>query len=392
MNIAFFVDGYYPTVNGVITVIAQLKREMEKDGHNVLIFTVESRNKDSREDEPGIYRSPAHTSILPTLKGVYKGKPNVKKIVQILKENNIQICHSHTEFPIGRACYKSAKRAGIPCVATTHTMWEDYYRYYFWGSVIVPKFFVRMWLRHFFNHFNALINVSQKAYDYFHLPYILPNKPAKIIPNAVDETKFCNADYSDEEKMELRKALKLGDDDRLILYTGRVVEEKRIEELYELVANVVRKKQNVKACFVGTGIKEEHLRRRVARENLEDKIIFTGFVSWPDIAKYYSIADVFVTASLSEMHSMTVLEAITMSNPIVCRRDTSFTDTIIHGENGFLADTDKEMEDYIIKMLDDDELRNKMSKRAFEISQKFSLENQVKHHIEYYTRIVEGRL
>ena len=81
-----------------------------------------------------------------------------------------------------------------------------------------------------------------------------------------------------------------------------------------------------------------------------------------------------------------------MSNPIVCRKDTSFTDTIIHGENGFLADTDKEMEDYIIKILDDDELRNKMSKRAFEISQKFSLENQVMLHIEYYTKIIEGKL
>ncbi|MBQ5382932.1 MAG: glycosyltransferase [Treponema sp.] len=390
MNVAFFVDAYYPTVTGVITVVAQLKMEMEKNGHKVLIFTVESRKKDRREEkEPGIYRVPTNSFILPTLKGVYNGRPNVRKIAKILKENDIQICHSHTEFPLGRACYKSAKLAGIPCVATTHTMWEDYFRYYLG---FIPKHFTRMWLHNFFNHFNALINVSQKAYDYFHLPHMLPKKPARIIPNAIDETKFCNADYSDEEKRELRKSLGLGEGDKLILYTGRIVEEKRLEELYEIVSDIVRKKQNVKACFVGTGIKKDHLKRRLARENLEDKIIFTGFVTWPDIAKYYSIADVFVTASLSEMHSMTVLEAITMSNPIVCRRDTSFTDTIFHGENGFLADTDQEMEEYIVKLLDDDEMRLQMRKKAFEISQRFSLENQAKRHIEYYTEIIEGKI
>ena len=140
--------------------------------------------------------------------------------------------------------------------------------------------------------------------------------------------------------------------------------------------------------FVGSGLKDESLRKRITKEGLEDKIIMTGFVTWPDIAKYYAIADIFVTASLSEMHSMTVLEAITMSNPIVCRKDSSFTDTIFQGENGYLADTDEEMKDYILKLLDDDELRLKMSKKAFEISQRFSLSNQVKRHIEYYEEVI----
>ena len=81
MNIAFFVDGYYPTINGVITVIAQLKKEMEKEGHKVLIFTVESRDKAHRDEvEPGIYRSPGTSTVLPTLKGQYIAVPNLSKI------------------------------------------------------------------------------------------------------------------------------------------------------------------------------------------------------------------------------------------------------------------------------------------------------------------------
>lgn len=389
MNIAFFVDGYYPTINGVITVIAQLKKEMEKEGHKVLIFTVESRDKAHRDEvEPGIYRSPGTSTVLPTLKGQYIAVPNLSKIKKIMKENDIQICHAHTEFSMGRACYRCARGLHIPCVATTHTMWEDYYKYYFYGSEIVPAKVVRKLVKKFTNHFNAIINVSRKAYDYYHLPDMVPNVPARIIPNAIDESKFHNADYSEEEKKELRKSLGLKDGDKMILYTGRVVEEKRVEELFTVLADIVSKRDNVKAVFVGSGLKDESLRKRITKEGLEDKIIMTGFVTWPDIAKYYAIADIFVTASLSEMHSMTVLEAITMSNPIVCRKDSSFTDTIFQGENGYLANTDEEMKDYILKLLDDDELRLKMSKKAFEISQRFSLSNQVKRHIEYYEEVI----
>ncbi len=390
MNIAFFVDGYYPTVTGVITVISQLKTEMEKMGHHVIIITIESRKKKDRaEKEKDVYRVPTIASPLPKWDGVFIGFPNTRKIAKILKENNIEITHAHTEFPMGCSAYKVAKYMGIPCVATTHTMWEDYYKYYFVGGKIIPVKMVRNWVKGFFKHFNALINVSKKAYDYYKLPYILPDKPCEIIPNAIDESKFKGVSFSQEQKNAILEKLKVKPGEKIILYAGRVVEEKRVDELYASLCNVVGKRDDVKVVFVGTGLREDGLRKWVVRDKMEDRIIFTGFVSWPEISLYYSICDIFVTASLSEMHSMTVLEALTMGKPIVCRKDTSFTDTVFHGEDGFLADTDEELESYILKLLDDDALRQRMGINAIEISKRFALEKQVEQHIKFYQKVIE---
>ena len=125
------------------------------------------------------------------------------------------------------------------------------------------------------------------------------------------------------------------------MYVGRIVEEKRIVELLEVLIRVVAKDDNKKVLFVGDGFALKKLQERVVELGLEKKILFAGFVDWLKLNAYYELGDVFVTASLSEMHSMTILEAMCLSLPIVCRYDTSFTDTVFHGENGYFANSDE---------------------------------------------------
>ena len=389
MNVAFFLDSYYPSVNGVITVVSQLKNEMEKMGNHAIIITVESRlRKDRSIKEKDIYRVPAIQVPLPKMNGMYFGFTNTRKIVKILKENDIQIIHSHTEFSLGKAAYRAAKKLNIPCVATTHTMWEDYYRHYFICGNLIPVGIIRSAQRQFYRNFDAMINVSQKAHDYFNLPYMLPYIHSEIIPNAIDEKKFCNICYTQTEIDELRKKFSIKKTDKILLYTGRIVEEKRIDELYAIVASIVKDRDDVKAIFVGSGLREEALKNKTLKDNLTDKIKFTGFVTWQEISEYYTIADIFITASLSEMHSMTILESLTVGKPVVCRRDTSFTDTIFHGIDGYLADSDEEMKSYIIRIVDDENLRKSMGLKALEISRRFVLKNQVLKHLDFYREVI----
>ncbi|MBP5752381.1 MAG: glycosyltransferase, partial [Treponema sp.] len=189
-------------------------------------------------------------------------------------------------------------------------------------------------------------------------------------------------------KQEIREKYGIKENDRVIVYVGRVVEEKRVWELLQIIKRVVRQRDNVKMLFCGSGAMEEPLKKEVQKEGLEDKIIFAGFVDWFKLSRYYSLSHVFVTTSLSEMHSMTVLEAMVMHLPIVCRRDTSFTDTIIPGENGYMEDTDEALDARLLELCDNPEKCSAMGEASYRLSKNFLLETHGKKTVAFYKEVL----
>lgn len=372
MNIALFTDSYLPTKSGIVTVVIQLKKILEDMGHHVVVVTVSSSEyeQESERDPTVLHVLSIHS---PVGTGQYIGIPHKKTVVEFLRAHQIQIIHAHTEFFVGHMAVVAGRELDIPVVATTHTMWEDYYRYYLVMGYLIPRRMIRRIVRNLYRRFYALINVSQKAHRYFTKPFMLPDTPSAIIPNAIDSRKFAAFSCTEEDKARLRDELGILSGDRVILYVGRVVEEKRVVELLEIIRRVVRARENVRMVFVGSGFAEEDLRASVDEAGLCGRIIFTGFIDWERLALYYGIGDMFVTVSLSEMHSMTVLEAMSVGLPVVCRADESFADTVFHGENGYLADSDEEMDAYILDLVDNPARAERMGRRGFEIARHFSL-------------------
>lgn len=385
MNIALFSDSYLPTKSGIVTVVIQLKRILEELGHHVVIVTVGS-GKDDKSEDNNVYRVNSIPS--PVGDGQYIGIPHKKEVKEFLLKHKIEIIHSHTEFFMGHMSIVVGKELKIPVVATTHTMWEDYYKYYLFMGRLIPRRVIRKVVQQVYKRYYAFINVSKKAHDYFNRSYMLPKIPSAIIPNAIDTKQFISTVVSDEEKDALRESLGIKKDDRVVLYVGRVVEEKRLDELLVIMSRVVKQRENLKMIFVGSGEREEKLRNSVIDDGLEDKIKFTGFVDWKKLHSYYAISDYFVTVSLSEMHSMTILEALSLGLPVVCRRDTSFSDTVFHGENGYFADSDEEMDSYLLKLCDDTETCAKMGQKALEICKNFVLESHGIKTVSFYEEVL----
>ncbi len=387
MNIALFSDSYLPTKSGVVTVVIQLRNVLEEMGHKVVIVTVGSKEDVSKNDDPCILRVNSIPS--PAGDGQFIGLPYRKEVIEFLRKNQIQIIHSHTEFFMGHMANVAGKALNIPVVATTHTMWEDYYKYYLFLGKMIPRKVIRKIVQRVYKKFYAFINVSKKAQDYFNRPFMLPGIPSVIVPNAIDFDRFAAEEFSEESKKQLKTSLGISEKDRVILYVGRVVQEKRLNELLDVIIRVVQKEPSAKMVFVGSGEREEKLRERVNLLNLQDRIIFTGFVEWNKLHGYYSIADLFVTVSLSEMHSMTILEALSLGIPVVCRKDTSFFDTVFHGEDGYFADSDEDMDEYILKLVKNPTLSKQMGQKALEISKRFSLEIHGKRTVAFYEKILE---
>ena len=101
------------------------------------------------------------------------------------------------------------------------------------------------------------------------------------------------------------------------------------------------------------------------------------------------MGDVFITASLSEMHSMTILEALLSGLPIVARRDTSFSDTIFEGKNGYMADTDEDMDAYMLELAADKEKREAFGEASKKVAKGFSLEVYGKRTVAFYQKVLD---
>ena len=389
MNIALFTDSYLPTKSGIVTVVVQLRKILTELGHHVVVVTVSPHGyEDSENEDENVLR--VYSIPAPVGDNQYIAFPHKKVIVDFLKKHKIQIIHSHTEFYIAHAAKSAGKILHIPVVATTHTMWEDFYKYYLFPlGRMVPKKVIRKIVRRLYKKFYALINVSDKARDYFKSPFMLPFTPSVVIPNAIDTEAFLSQKITEEDKLALKKRLGITENEITLIFVGRVVEEKRVEELFEAIVRVLKARKHVKMVFVGSGGASYALEEETRELHLEDRIIFTGFVNWENLSLYYSIGDIFVTTSLSEMHSMTALEALLSHLPIVCRRDDSFSDTVFHGKNGYFADTDEDMDSFILDLIDNSEKRAAFAEASYEISKNFSIRLHGLRTIAFYQEVLK---
>ena len=387
MTIALFSDSYLPTKSGIVTVVVQLQEQLKKLGHRVILVTVETTDEYETYD-PDIYR--VHSVALGLGTDQFVGIPAMHPLIHFLKDAGVELIHCHTEFGIGKAGLRAAHVLKIPAICTTHTMWTDFYKYYLsFGKIISPKI-INGIMKKYYGKFDSLIGVSTKARNYFKQEGMLPNMPSVIIPNAIDKEKFQKAHISQEQKLALRKSYNINPDDIMLLFVGRIGEEKRVFELLKVCQNLSKKNKKIKMVFVGNGPAYEDMLKKASAEIASKQIIFTGFIEWTKVSEYYESADIFVTTSLSEMHSMTILEAQLSGLPIIVRRDESYLDSVFDGENGYLTDSEEEMEEKILELAADSDKRKRFGERSLEITKRFTIETHIKKTLKVYEEVMKA--
>ena len=347
MNIAIFTDCYFPVKNGVVTSIAQLKSGLEASGHRVILFTVAAEGY--RDLDPGIIRFRSFPIGLGT--ELRFGLVNQGKVNRIVQSENIQLIHSHTEFNLCLSAILAARKFNLPRVQTNHTMWEEYTHYILNGRLITGAV-VRFLIRVLFRGCAGLVAPSVKAAKYY--GKLLPGIPIRVIPNGMDRDRFESLDFSERELAEMRRKLGILRTDKVILFVGRIGREKRVLELFQAILPVLRFQPEARMIFVGDGPELKTLKARVQALGLEQRVICTGYVEWRSIGRIYGIADLFVTASLSEVHPMTMLEAMMCSLPVVARKDPSYDGSVEHGVNGYLLESDQAFAEKVADLIGDE--------------------------------------
>jgi 1,2-diacylglycerol 3-alpha-glucosyltransferase len=234
---------------------------------------------------------------------------------------------------------------------------------------------------------DALVCPSGKARDHFRA--FLPGLNAVVIGNGVSRTDFQPQPLSRERRATARQALGLRPTDRVILYAGRIAREKRVVELLDALAPLLQAQPEVKVLFIGCGPADRDLAAAVERNLVGPQVVLAGKVEWQQMHRTYSLADLFVTASLSEMHPMTLIEASLCGLPIVTRRDPAYAGLVRNEYNGYQVTSDRAIAARAWDLLYDEGKRQRFSENARALSEDFSAEHHVRRLEALYRRVVE---
>lgn len=384
MRIALFVETYFPFINGVVTHIKVLRDGLVQLGHEVLIVTADPSAK-HHYIEDGVLHCPARA--FKRLYGFGLASPISHHRYEIIKEFNPDVLHMHQEFGVGLFCAKTAQKLNKPLVYTLHTMYDEYLFY------VAPKAFLpaakkisHKYAGYLAKKAAAVTSPSAKAQDYFDKCKI--NKSVKLIPNSVEMSKFDPANFSDEQLKEIRKELGIRDGYSAAVFVGRMGKEKSVDVLINNWAKCFTDNDKMHLVLIGEGPELEALKQQAKDLGIADSVTFTGRVDHTKIAPYYAACDMYVSASLTEMMSISMLEGLAAGLPVVQRYDEQNKGQYIEGVTGFTYKTADEF-GQIVKNLAHQTPEKKMDKKL-EVRQSMKSKGELqlaKYMLSVYSQV-----
>ncbi|MFM1677494.1 glycosyltransferase family 4 protein [Streptococcus mutans] len=345
MRVGLFTDTYLPQISGVATSIKTLKEELEKQGHEVYIFTTTDKHV-KRYEDPTIIRLPSVPFISFTDRRiVYRGLFESYKIAKTYK---LDIIHTQTEFSLGILGKMVGKALRIPVIHTYHTQYEDYVRYIANGKLIRPSM-VKYIVRGFLNDLDGVICPSRIALNL--LDGYSVKIPKRIIPTGIDLREYERPDISQEDIAKLREKWAIASDETVLLSLSRVSYEKNIQALLANIPKILSNNPKVKLLIVGDGPYLEELKEQAQDLAVMDNVIFTGMVSHNETALYYKAADFFISASTSETQGLTYAESLASGKPIIAQSNPYLDDLITDKMFGTLYQTESDLADAVLNAI-----------------------------------------
>ena len=376
MRIGMMADAYKPHVSGVTNVISLSKRFLEKAGYEVYVFTF--GGGDYQDDEPNIVRTRG-MQLIDT--GLYFSARHSSEAQKILR--TMDIIHVHHPFTSGQLAIRYCRAQGIPLVFTNHTRYDLYAHAYL---PMVPEAlgdaFLKAYLPSFCKACNLVIAPSPGLQQV--LIKLGVEAEIEVIPNGVDIRPFESVDQPIP-----REQLGFKEDDVILTYMGRIGIEKNLPFLLRAFAGIAGTYENVGLLIIGDGADRENLEDRVRIMGISDRVHFTGMIPYQELPAYMKVADAFVTASVTEVHPLSVIEALASGLPVVGIQSPGVGDTIEDGVTGYLA-PEEDLAVFTAKlsrMVTDRDEREKMAIQAAETAKIYSIENTTQTMIDRYQKL-----
>lgn len=379
MRIGMMADVYKPHVSGITNYIALNKRYLESHGHEVFVFTFGDLNY--QDEESNIIRSPG----LPLLDtGYYLSLRYGKEARHLVR--TMDVVHVHHPFLSGSLALRYCRARGIPVIFTNHTRYDLYAQAYLplLGDV-VGETALEAYLPSFCRNCDLVIAPSQGMKEV--LRKFGVDSFVDVVPNGVDLRPFQNSvDPID------RSTFGFGPEDVVLIYTGRLGPEKNLPFLLRSFAGTATVYGHVRLLIVGDGKERDNLEDRVHHMNLASKVVFTGMVPYNQLPRYLAAADAFVTASVTEVHPLSVIEAMGAGLPVLGINSPGVGDTVVSGETGYLID-EEDLAAFtasMVRLVTEHEQRCKMGENARKSAQSYDITRTTEVIIDRYRQVIKN--
>ena len=376
MKIGMLTDLYKPHISGITNYISLNKKYLEKRGHEVYVFTF--GDEDYKDDERRIVRSTG-MPILDT--GYYISMRFSSKARRLLR--TMDVVHIHHPFISGSLATTFCQPRGIPVIFTNHTRYDLYAQAYLPGVPDqIGEAALQVYMPRFCRSCDLVISPSLGMRDV--LQHFGVDVPIEIVPNGVDLTPFGKT----VEPIQ-RAELGFKAEDVVLVYVGRLGPEKNLPFLLRSFAGTLHAYEYARLLIIGGGPEQDNLQDRVRHMGIEKQVHFTGMVPYEQLPQYLAAADAFVTASVTEVHPLSVIEAMAAGLPVLGIQSPGVGDTVNDGETGLIAE-EEDLACFTAKMtriISDHTLRRKMGKHARQASEIYAIERTVLQMEKIYKKV-----
>ena len=362
MKILMLTWEYPPRiVGGIARVVHDLSKRLIKDGHEVTVVTYKEGDVPYYENDKGVkvyrvdnYLIHPNNFIDWIMQLNFNLVAKASEIIQ--KEGKFDVIHAH-DWLVANAAKTLKTSFDIPLVSTIHAteagrnsgVHDETQRYindtewmltYESTEVIVNSNFMKGHVQNLFG---------------------LPFDKINVVPNGINITAFNGIDRD----YEFRRQYAM-DNEKIILYVGRLVYEKGIQHLIAAMPKILENYHDAKLLIAGKGGMIDDLRAQVDYLGLSDKVYFTGYMNAKQLPKLYKCADVAVFPSTYEPFGIVALEAMLAGVPTVVSDIGGLNEIVDHGINGMksYAGNSNSLADSILTLLYDRQLATNVAKKA----------------------------
>ena len=319
LRVALFSGNYAMTVDGANKALNRLVGYLIAQGVQVRVYspTVERPPFEPQGDLvslPSIAIPGRSEYRVPTWMGA--------RVREDLENFNPHLLHISSPDFAAREAARWARERRLPVVASVHTRFETYPRYYHL-AFLEPA--MEAWLRKLYRRCDALLTPSPSMIETLRAQRM--NDDIGLWSRGVEHGVF-NPERRD---LTWRQSLGFADDDVVVGFLGRLVLEKGLGEFAEVIAELDRRRLAHRVLVIGDGPARGAFQEKMPRA------CFVGFQSGENLGRAVASMDVLLNPSVTETFGNVTLEAMACGVPVVAADATGAASLVEDGLNGYLV-------------------------------------------------------
>ncbi|MGE5329746.1 MAG: glycosyltransferase family 4 protein [Deltaproteobacteria bacterium] len=309
---------------------------------------------------------------------------DIRSLLQIsnyLKTHKVDLMHLHSSKAgfLGRL---AAKWHGIPCVYNPHG-WSFNIR-----TNSIKKNMYKLLERMAASWTDKIVAISGSDYLSALEEKICTPRKLELIENGIDLTRYVNkTDFS------FKQQIGFDSEEKIVGMCARLTEQKNPLVFIDIAKCVTQQLSDCKFVLVGDGELREQVENRIKELHLDQNVLMTGWTTCPE--KYVNIFDVGLLTSKWEGFGLALAEYMACGKPVVASRIHGIPYVVRDTIDGFLCEPDNvnEFAEYIIKVLTDDMLYEKISEAVVKRAEEnFNILRVIKQHERLYEELLAKQI